>query len=285
MPRLVKAELYSEKLERIDNTKVKEMDNIYARAESLRNLRIHNALEYGNPDRLQLLVEEINVRHLIMRREVFTIGELLYEARDILKGKFQKWIQENFDFSYDTANNIIHVYQCCGAHKDLVKNLNPTFLYRLSAPSFPEELRESLFAQGNLENMKLEHLKALLTEYKEKGFEAIKDKLDKIFKTYRIDQMVRYSLDNLELVIRDLENHRDKILKHTGGAGQVSIGDELNREIVVTIDQAINSLNAVKDDCDKTIQIHSENELDKTVPGIKKPKELVVPKKIKKPKK
>jgi len=229
----------------------------YEEARRLQKNRVYDSFLYGDPERLGILAEEIRVRIKITKREIFTIGELLYEAKKILQGGFKQWIADNFDFSYDTAHNFMNVYQCCLGHNDLVENVKSSILYKLSAPSFPDELREFLFSQGGLVKMTNRKLEEILKKYKEGGIDSIKDDFEKITEGYRIYDQVMYTLDNLELAIRDLIRFQEKMETHDSRLrrsflnmedqeGHSVIGNEINTHIVTAIESCIKILDEVK---------------------------------------
>ena len=60
-------------------------------------------------------------------------------------GKFQPWIDKNFEFCYRTAANFMKVYKACMGHPEVVKYFNPSCLYVISKPGFPKDLRAALF--------------------------------------------------------------------------------------------------------------------------------------------
>jgi len=229
----------------------------YEEARRLQKNRVYGSYSYGNPERLSILADEINVRIKITKREIFTIGELLYEAKKILQGGFKQWIADNFDFSYDTAHNFMNVYECCLGHKNLVEKVKSSILYKLSAPSFPEELRDFLFSQGSLVKMTNRKLEEILKKYKEGGIDSIKDDFEKITEGYRIYDQVMYTLDNLELAIRDLIRFQEKMETHDSRLrrsflnmedqeGHSVIGNEINTHIVTAIESCIKILDEVK---------------------------------------
>jgi len=98
--------------------------------------------DQNNPQHLKLIEKEIEFRIRDSRRQIFELGGLFHRAKKMLgHGRFQKWL-EQFDFSYQTANNFMNVYlRCCG-HPEVLDYLKPSVLYRLSAPNFNDDLRE-----------------------------------------------------------------------------------------------------------------------------------------------
>jgi hypothetical protein len=96
--------------------------------------------------RLYDMVTEINERVTRFKREIYEIGRVLTEAKDMLgHGRFIKWHRANFDFSYPTANNFMNVYKHCIGYPELVQTIKPSVLYKIASSKFPKDLREFLF--------------------------------------------------------------------------------------------------------------------------------------------
>src|SRR4030042_185321 len=128
-----------------DNPCNGSMKKDYSDAHHMRLCRVHGDFEYGNEDRLGRIVKEVKHRVLICKKEIFNIGELLVEAKKIVgHGNFKKWIADTFDFSYETANNFMNVYNACLANPSLVGTIKASVLYQISSPGFPPDLREHL---------------------------------------------------------------------------------------------------------------------------------------------
>lgn len=90
--------------------------------------------------------EELKIRSKAFRYHIFEIGKLLCELKRILPhGSFQNWVDNNFDFSRESAYNFMKVYRACMGHPEVVEYFNPSCLYFLASPSFPAEFRQALF--------------------------------------------------------------------------------------------------------------------------------------------
>jgi len=95
---------------------------------------------------LDSIEEELKIRSKAFRYHIFEIGKLLCELKIILPhGSFQKWVDNNFDFSRESAYNFMKVYRACMGHPEVVEYFNPSCLYFLASPSFPAEFRQALF--------------------------------------------------------------------------------------------------------------------------------------------
>jgi hypothetical protein len=90
--------------------------------------------------------EEVHIRSRSLTYQIFEIGKLLVDAKELLPhGSFDKWIEENFHFSKSTAINFCRVYRVCLGQPELVEFFKPSILYHLCAPGFPKDLREAIF--------------------------------------------------------------------------------------------------------------------------------------------
>lgn len=192
-----------------------EGKTLYAEVESYERKRIFGEQKeiYG-PHQLEQLKKEINLRVKITKNEIFKIGELLIHAKNLCQQegiKFQEWISKNFDFSYETANNFMNVYKNCFGFRSIAMSLKPSILYQISAPSFPEELRNYLFDADNLNKITNGKLKEIVQKYKEGGFEAIQDDIEEFNRGLLIEKQTLYTLDEVENALRTLESLVKKI--------------------------------------------------------------------------
>jgi hypothetical protein len=95
---------------------------------------------------LDSVKEEIHIRSGATAYQCFEIGGLLVDVKDLLPhGRFERWIDENFQFSRRTALNYCRVYRVCLGQQELVEFFKPSILYHLCAPDFPKDLREVIF--------------------------------------------------------------------------------------------------------------------------------------------
>lgn len=90
--------------------------------------------------------QEIKIRSQAFKFDIFEIGRLLCELKRFLRhGKFQDFIDNNFDFCRKTASNFMKVYRACMGHPEVVEYFNPSCLYVIANPDFPPDLRQALF--------------------------------------------------------------------------------------------------------------------------------------------
>jgi hypothetical protein len=179
--------------------------------------RIFGGLSSLSPEeQLEALQGEIKTRIKITKNEIFKIGELLIYAKKLCQQegkKFQEWIRDNFEFSYETANNFMNVYKHCLGVRSIAMNLSPSILYQISAPSFPDELRKYLFDTEQLDEFTNGSLREITRRYKEGGFEAIKDDIEELNRGHIIYRQSHYTLDMVENALRTLEDLKEKIEK------------------------------------------------------------------------
>lgn len=116
-------------------------------------------------DYMDSVQEELKVRGQAFKYHIFEIGRILCELKRILRhGSFQDWIDNNFDFCYETANNFMKVYRACMGHPEVVEYFNPSCLYVIAKPDFPADLRQALFegAKGPVDIKKVDLVKAAI---------------------------------------------------------------------------------------------------------------------------
>ncbi|WP_028574539.1 DUF3102 domain-containing protein [Desulfonatronovibrio hydrogenovorans] len=196
-------------------------------------------------ERLDLLATEIKYRIKLTKHHIFTIGELLYEARIMLSGKYQAWVEETFDFSYHTANNFMNVYEQLLGHKDIVEKIPASILYKLATKSFPEDLRQFLIASGLLDKMTNKHFDEVVSKYKDQGFEAVKKEFNCLHRKTRIYEQVNYNLNQLNAAIKALEKSRANIEQYgqsRNNYGEDPDADKINWKISDTLDEIAKQL-------------------------------------------
>lgn len=171
-------------------------------------------LDVSEPESaLEQIVGFVKFRIRITQREIFKIGELLCKAKKICsknnKG-FQDWIEDNFDFSYPTAKNFMNVHMQCFGQQRIAERIPPSILYKISAPSFPEELREYLFDKGNLEEITNGKLTNIKNKYDKGGLEAVEEDIEEISRASLADHQIRRRMDLVENYLRHLLEIKEK---------------------------------------------------------------------------
>lgn len=236
-------------------------ENLYNEADRLQEQYIFD-LEALKPEKqLDCLAKEVKVRVKITQQEIFRIGELLCRAKKICKEQrisFKKWIEQSFDFSYETANNFKNVYKQCFGRISVAEKLPPSILYKLSAPNFPDRLREYLFDNANLEDMTNGRLERLVEKYKKEGMEAIEDDIEDLRHGMLIGRQTSYMFDQFENALRTLDALRQKMNSYgkeskfssieNDAKYQTDEAKEINLTLYDAIEDALKQLNRAKKD-------------------------------------
>lgn len=177
-------------------------------------------IEEFEPERqLELIRDEIMIRTKITAHEIFKIGRLLIMARRICslnKIRFQTWIRSNFDFSYDTGENFMHVYENCLGNIEIAVQIKPSILYKISAPSFPDELRNLLFDEGIITSIKSDELKILSKKFNEGGFNAISQEVENLTLKQDLYEQTQFVLDRCKGLLSELRNTKHRIMNKYG---------------------------------------------------------------------
>src|SRR6056297_1213565 len=223
----------------------------YELAKELRRERRRKDLESGwktdpRQSRLDLLANEIRVRTRITEYEILNIGKLLSEAKQLLNGNFQDWIDGNFDFGYESALKFMRVYQYCWKHKEIIDKADSTVLCKISEPTFPGQLREFLFEQGNLEKLSDNDVQDLLDMYEKDGLDSVKESFQLYHQGCRIYRQVEHNLNQLGNAVKALENIKENVEdmeQDYKACWEAERADEIN----LTINEAL-------DDCAKQLK-------------------------------
>jgi hypothetical protein len=221
-------------------------------------LEIRGAYEIENlkPDeQLKRIKNEIVFRTKITAHEIFKIGGLLTMAKMVCSVnhiRFREWITTNFDFSYETGLNFMHVYQNCLGMHDVAIHRPLSILYKIAAPSFPMELREYLFTQRNINSITDMDLKDLSDRYKEGGFEAIRESVDKWNFEYDVFEQTQFVLDRCRGLVCEMTSNKHKIMNKYGYYKEnrfiqtdrelLPVADEINKKLLNAIYEGIGIL-------------------------------------------
>jgi len=230
--------------------------NLYNSSIEYRNERLLTIGSEKTEYQLKLIAAEIRLRNMIIQQEIYFIGEMLVQAKEMLKGTkktFKTWIKENFDFGYHTAVNFSNVYTACLGQLELIQHVKPSVLYRISSKEFSKELRDYLIFNNLLAHLRIKELKEIYTEYREKGFNSVKLKLEEKAKIPLAKQYLVPYLDNLFKIITYLEKQRSA-LEHklhnfediTLRKGPPEKGDKIFSIISESLKQCLAILNQAK---------------------------------------
>ena len=182
--------------------------------------------------KLEHLSKEISVRLRIGKRQIFKIGEILTKAKKICqesKTNFKQWIELNCDFSYETAHNYMNVYKYCLSFERIAEEIPDSILYRLSSPSFDEELREYLLMSGSLIEISGGKFKHIVDKFHEGGIEAVEKEVEEFGTAHLFYRQVNYTLDIAESALRSLIDFKRKI-ECRGGSNKGIVEFEVQAE-------------------------------------------------------
>lgn len=105
----------------------------------------------------------------------------------------------------------MHVFIHCIGLRDMALEIPTSILYQISAPSFPQELRDYLLMSGNLKKISNKEIKKLVQKYQEEGIESIEKDIDELTRCNIVLRQVHYTFDLCESVLRILDDLEQKI--------------------------------------------------------------------------
>lgn len=168
-------------------------------------------------DKLPLIVNKIRKITSSVKLEIYQIGKLLVEAKDIIKhGDFQKWIEDHFEFSHQAAVNFMNVYRCCLGRPDVVKTIKTSLLYQITAPGFPKDLREHIFKKKNqLNNIKNKKMHDIYLRFKNKELDLESPEVQQLFKKNKNKIVNKTYNKKVAIQIGKIKKLRDTVLSKT----------------------------------------------------------------------
>jgi len=231
-----------------EHCKINSSAHLYDLAHKLEIKGAYDIEELTDEQKLVRIRQEILVRTKITSLEIFKIGKLLTLAKPIcrrLKIRFKEWVTNNHDFSYETGVNFMQVYRSCLGMESIAVNLDKTVLYKISEPSFPDDLREYLYATGSITKLTCMDLTQLVAQYDEGGFDAIKDSIEKWNYEFDMYEQTQFVLDRCIGLKSMIEQTRFKIMNKFGYYKEdrfieterklLPAADKINKELLNTI--------------------------------------------------
>ncbi len=95
--------------------------------------------------RLSQITERIRKRHRAQIQSILDTGTDLLKVKGMLAhGAFVKWLEDEFDWTRQTAFRYMNAATHFGGKCNIVLHLSPTTIYELAAPSTPDEVRDKL---------------------------------------------------------------------------------------------------------------------------------------------
>lgn len=234
----------------------------------LREKRVFEFSSLTPEQKLDHLVDEISIRVKISQQQIFIIGELLILAKKVCSENglsFQNWIAENFDFSYDTANNFMNVYRNCLGSIDAAEKIPISILYKISSPSFPLELREYILQNMNPEKFTNKLLINLMAKYKEGGVVAIEEDIEKISDIQLTLKQLHNTIDQGTNIINTLQLYKYNIEARGNHMNMLTafdeqikrftpIGEEINKEIYQAVNESIDRMKKAQEFASERIE-------------------------------
>jgi hypothetical protein len=117
-------------------------------------------------EKLLSIVVDIETRLVNIKRDLFEIGKLLSNAKQILPhGMFQPWIEKTFarDLPYSTAYAYMMIFEHFQNSPQTVQLLPISFLMCMTRETFPQQIKEII--EENAQHLKSEDVKAIKEAY------------------------------------------------------------------------------------------------------------------------
>jgi hypothetical protein len=167
---------------------------------------------------LDSIKEEIYIRSRALAHQIFEIGKLLVDAKDLLPhGSFDSWIEKNFHFSKRTALNFRRVYTVCMGQPELVEFFKPSILYHLCAPGFPRDLRKVIFDNvTGVYDINQKKLLEVAIKYNKGEIKVDSPEVQSLLKKQKDGKYYERLRALLKGLRKVLENHRSKFYDVVG---------------------------------------------------------------------
>lgn len=222
------------------------------------------SLSKDKQDCLDSIKEELKIRCNGLKHQIFEIGKLLFEAKEILPhGQFKSWINDNFEFCYETAVNYMRVYTVCMGNPEIVEYFKPSSLYVIANPKFPKRLQEALFVgvRGPVD-ISRKDLVQLTLKYK-KGELSISDNevQDLLIKQRDISQWEEYKTElkslnkliskRLERIVELSRNQIVNPLIKSDTEDNEHFGEDKQNKIIDQVKEFMDEIDNIISDIDK----------------------------------
>ncbi|WP_027359759.1 hypothetical protein [Desulforegula conservatrix] len=178
-----------------------------------------SAEKSGGPEGyLSSIASEFKLREYIYKENIFFIGDLLCEARDVIKTSkeitfsFKEWVEKTCDFSYETALNFCRVYSLCSERTINVLLIKRTILFEICSDKFPEDFRDYLLSSEKTLGMSIKGFKKLYKTFEEKGWAGFEAELENYEAANRLIEHIQNYKHKIEKAISILRNERTEFL-------------------------------------------------------------------------
>lgn len=97
-------------------------------------------------DELSTIADRIRNRLRRTTEDINDTGRDLIAAHEKLKGRFIAWVEAEFGMTARTAQLYVQAARFAAERYEIISHLPPTTLYKLSAPSTPDEIKTAVVA-------------------------------------------------------------------------------------------------------------------------------------------
>jgi len=124
-------------------------------------------LEPEKKQKIYSIIREIDEKLTSIKRNIYEIGKLLYQAKIIIPhGQFQTWIENSFqkELPYSTAYAYMKIYETFNKNVKTVSLLPVNLLMEMTRKKFPDRIRE--LVNENVERFDEDDIKKFEKDYK-----------------------------------------------------------------------------------------------------------------------
>lgn len=167
----------------------------------------------NNVNQLNYIADEINTRINRFKHDVFNIGKLLTEAKELLPhGEFGNWVQNSCGLNHQTANNFMRVYGFCDGNPEIAEKISQSIIYKIASKNFPTQIKE--YIRDNYERLQLKNkfIDDILENSKNEDYDESEEIL-KLNKQCLINDIEKLYTSYLEECLKELSTIQDKLHK------------------------------------------------------------------------
>lgn|GEM_PF-6505730 len=181
------------------------------------------------------------------KMEVYRKGELLVEAKILVgHGNFKPFVEENFEFSYQTANNMMNVYKCCMGNPDIVKTIETSLLYMIASPDFPEDLRKYIFQnKEDLKKVENKKLRDIYKRFKKRKLDLGDDEIKNLFKQ-KYTEEIDAKIDEIDNFKASVISRVNKFTWPVTDTRTISIKDSQMKRVKMLVKEIVSTVEKLK---------------------------------------